>query len=327
MDTSFAVVAIWRLRFPSPSVMPAKWFNASLCISSSWKKTRWGEVTQPCPTLSDPTDCSLPGSSIHGIFQARVLEWVAITYLARCRHYIFAIHFLRGYLCEKMLCSCYWQHVQLHCSSPVHLYNNVSEIVSAFLEIFCERFLERTYRGPPGFLIFCPHLAGDHPQNLMSLSCRVLSLALNYAYMDMFLREGNGNSLQCSCLENPRDRGTWWAAVYGITQSRTQLSSSSSRTCFSSLFLSSIFLTGSFPEVPNLQDLTPGDLRWSWCNNNRNKGHSKCNVLELSWTHPPPLGCGEIVFQEPGPWCQKGWGPTVYIIQTTKFSALHFMKK
>ena len=36
------------------------------------------EVTQSCPTLSDPMDCSLPGSSIHGIFQARVLEWVAI---------------------------------------------------------------------------------------------------------------------------------------------------------------------------------------------------------------------------------------------------------
>jgi len=33
------------------------------------------EVAQSCPTLSDPTDCSLPGSSIHGIFQARVLEW------------------------------------------------------------------------------------------------------------------------------------------------------------------------------------------------------------------------------------------------------------
>ena len=36
------------------------------------------EVTQSCLTLSDPMDCSLPGSSIHGIFQARVLEWSAI---------------------------------------------------------------------------------------------------------------------------------------------------------------------------------------------------------------------------------------------------------
>ena len=36
------------------------------------------EVAQSCPTLSDPMDCSLPGSSFHGIFQARVLEWGAI---------------------------------------------------------------------------------------------------------------------------------------------------------------------------------------------------------------------------------------------------------
>ena len=35
--------------------------------------------------------------------------------------------------------------------------------------------------------------------------------------------EGNGNPLQCSCLENPRDGGSWWAAVYGVTQSQTQL--------------------------------------------------------------------------------------------------------
>ena len=52
--------------------------------------------------------------------------------------------------------------------------------------------------------------------------------------------EGNGNPLQCSCLENPGDRGAWWAAVYGVAQSRTQLkwlsssssSSSSSKQSF-----------------------------------------------------------------------------------------------
>ena len=35
--------------------------------------------------------------------------------------------------------------------------------------------------------------------------------------------EGNGNPLQCSCLENPRDGGAWWAAVFGVAQSRTRL--------------------------------------------------------------------------------------------------------
>ena len=53
--------------------------------------------------------------------------------------------------------------------------------------------------------------------------------------------EGNGNPLQCSCLENPREGGAWWAAVYGVAQSRTRLkrlsSSSSSRPIFSRIFL------------------------------------------------------------------------------------------
>ena len=41
------------------------------------------EVAQSCPTLSDPIDCSLPGSSVHGVFQARVLEWGAIAFYYR----------------------------------------------------------------------------------------------------------------------------------------------------------------------------------------------------------------------------------------------------
>jgi len=44
------------------------------------KVKRESEVAQSCPTLRDPMDCSPPGSSIHGIFQARVLEWGAIAF-------------------------------------------------------------------------------------------------------------------------------------------------------------------------------------------------------------------------------------------------------
>ena len=43
------------------------------------------EVAQSCLTLSDPMDCSLPGSSVHGIFQTRVLEWGAISFSGRCK--------------------------------------------------------------------------------------------------------------------------------------------------------------------------------------------------------------------------------------------------
>ena len=54
---------------------------------------------------------------------------------------------------------------------------------------------------------------------------------LHFHFSLSCIGEGNGNPLQCSCLENPRDRGAWWAAVYGVAQSRTWLkwlSSSSS---------------------------------------------------------------------------------------------------
>ena len=46
---------------------------------------------------------------------------------------------------------------------------------------------------------------------------------LHFIFSLSCIGEGNGNPLQCSCLKNPRDGGAWWAAVYGVAQSRTQL--------------------------------------------------------------------------------------------------------
>ena len=46
---------------------------------------------------------------------------------------------------------------------------------------------------------------------------------LHFHFSLSCIGEGNGNPLQCSCLESPRDGGAWWAAVYGVTQSRTRL--------------------------------------------------------------------------------------------------------
>ena len=46
---------------------------------------------------------------------------------------------------------------------------------------------------------------------------------LHFHFSLSCIGEGNGNPLQCSCLENPRDGGAWWAAIYGVAQSRTQL--------------------------------------------------------------------------------------------------------
>ena len=69
-------------------------------------------------------------------------------------------------------------------------------------------------------------------QSMGSLSQTWLSKHFHFSLS--CIGEGNGNPLQCSCLENPRDGGAWWAAVYGVAQSRTRLtwlSSSSSSLC------------------------------------------------------------------------------------------------
>ena len=57
---------------------------------------------------------------------------------------------------------------------------------------------------------------------------------LHFNFSLSCIGEGNGNPLQCSCLEHLRDGGAWWAAVYGVTQSRTQLKRLSSSSSSSS---------------------------------------------------------------------------------------------
>ena len=89
--------------------------------------------------------------------------------------------------------------------------------ISSFLTSIIERF------------IFIGRNSDSFILNHLVLCCAVVSNFCNP--VDCSPGEGNGNPIQCSCLENPRDGGAWWAAVYGVAQSRTrlkQLSSSSS---------------------------------------------------------------------------------------------------
>ena len=72
-------------RFPRPWDSPGKSTGAGFhFLLQSTKVKSEIEVAQSCPTLSHLMDCSPPGSSVHGIFQARVLEWVAIAFSERC---------------------------------------------------------------------------------------------------------------------------------------------------------------------------------------------------------------------------------------------------
>ena len=68
---------------------------------------------------------------------------------------------------------------------------------------------------------------------------------LHFHFSLSCIGEGNGNPLQCFCLENPRDGGAWWAAVYGVAQSPTRLKRLSSSSIPSILFtlLSCLLLT------------------------------------------------------------------------------------
>ena len=84
-----------------------------------------------------------------------------------------------------------------------------------------------------------------YPHQHLLLLFLFLLLLPSFHFSFSCIGEGNGNPLQCSCLENPRDGGAWWAAVYGVAQSQTRLnwlsSSSSSGREVVSLLLVCIF--------------------------------------------------------------------------------------
>ena len=74
---------------------------------------------------------------------------------------------------------------------------------------------------------------------------------LHFHFSLSFIGEGNDNPLQCSCLENPRDGGAWWAAIYGVAQSRTRLKRLSSSSSLFHFFCSIFNAPISFSLFPN----------------------------------------------------------------------------
>ena len=96
-------------------------------------------------------------------------------------------------------------------------------------------------------ITFSPLLLHDivHSHGVAKSQTRLSDFTFSFHFSLSRIGEGNGNPLQCSCLENPRDPGAWWAAVYGVAQSRTRLkrlSSSSSIVHFAFYLHSSVFL-------------------------------------------------------------------------------------
>ena len=202
-------------------------------------------VAQSCP-LCDAMDCSLPGSFVHGILQARILEWVAVplsTGSSRPRDWTWVSHPVsrfftswatrEAFLGNLSLTSVVLKtRVECHCS----LMHTLGKHMGCFPHWITKTTFIQGYCVPPEKAM-APHSSTlawkipwmEEPGRLQSMG----SPRVGYDWATSFSRigEGNGNPLQCSCLENPRVRGPWWAAVYGVAQSRTQLkrlSSSSS---------------------------------------------------------------------------------------------------
>ena len=86
---------------------------------------------------------------------------------------------------------------------------------------------------------------GQEPGRLQSMGLQSWTQLSDFFHFSLSCTgEGNGNPLQCSCLENPRDGAAWWAAVYGVAQSRTRLKLLSSSSSSSSMLIS--LVVGSF---------------------------------------------------------------------------------
>ena len=143
-------------------------------------------------------------------------------------------------------------------------------------------------------------------RSLVGCSKGLLRVGHNWATSLSRIRGGNGNPLWCSCLENPRDRGAWWAAVYGVAQSRTWLkrlssSSSSSRhfvppLCTElrpSLFSHrrAVWLFSPLPVLPHHVPFTPATTTGWSLSRSPGSRRSKSSLLSSSPTSQPPLDC------------------------------------
>ena len=105
---------------------------------------------------------------------------------------------------------------------------------------------------------------------------------LHFRFSLSCIGEGHGNPLQCSCLENPRDGGASWAAVYGVTQSRTRLkrlSSKSSSSCY--------FPGGSEGKASAYSAGDLGSIPGSGRSSGEGNDHSSILAWKIPWTEEP----------------------------------------
>ena len=203
------------------------------------------------------SDCSPPGSSVHGISQARLMRWVSISSSresSRSKDWtnISCVHCrptLYWWATGEAPIDIDWMTDDLAiviCGTqcdPTFVNNSTDGV--RILDLCSEKKVTKEGLTPPAVILRrrqwhpTPVLLLEKSHGWRSLvGCSPwghwgsdMTERLHFHFSPSCIGEGNGNPLQCSCLENPRDRGAWWAAVYGAAQSRTRLkwlSSSSS---------------------------------------------------------------------------------------------------
>ena len=201
---------IKSVSFGSPALV-----GGFLTTSATWEaclvtRKSESEVAQSCLTLCDHLDCSLPGSSIHGIFQARVLEWVAISFYNACMH-------------AKSLQSCLT--VQPYGQHPTRL--------------LCPRdSLGKNTGVSCHFLIPLTDIARPKRTVIVWFSLYELSIIVGSIKMetDWCLPEATMASpthwkwIWANSWEMVKDRQAWGAAVHGAANSWTQLRDSTTTT-------------------------------------------------------------------------------------------------
>ena len=217
-------------------------------------------------------NCSLPGSSVHGISQAKILKWVTISFSRwssqprdwTCVSCIVGRFFTTEPLGEPFyVCVCVFVcvcnlffncigfcHTKMQFSHnsgsfpsllpspsppPLDHYREPDWAPSVYLRehlplaIYLTNgsvYIQRRQWQPtpvllPGKFHGWRSLVGCSPWGREELDTTEWYL---FPFSLSCIGEGNGNPLQCYCLENPRDGGAWWAAIYGVAQSRTWLS-------------------------------------------------------------------------------------------------------
>ena len=169
----------------------------------------WSKVAQSCPTLCNPVNCSLKGSSVHGILQARILRWVAISF---SRGSLWPRDQTRVF-CTAGRCFNLWATRE----APLQLRVGIF----AESDLWDEQVAAKSSWDRFYLLIKRPVFPGGAVVKNLPTSAGNARDTGSIPESGRSLGVGNGNPLQYLCLENSMDRGAWWATVHGVIKSQT----------------------------------------------------------------------------------------------------------